>query len=49
MGHKLSLSPAGIRLADIRHAVADGRPEEGGPPVSVEAISPALSLGAGTA
>jgi hypothetical protein len=49
MRHKLSQSPAGIRLADTRHTVADGRPEEGGPPVSVEAIWSALNLGAGTA
>ena len=49
MRHKLSQSPAGIRLADTRRIVADGRPEEGGPPVSVEAISPAVNLGACTA
>ncbi len=36
--------PAGIRLADTRHTVADG-PGKGGPPVSVEAISWALNLG----
>jgi hypothetical protein len=46
---ELSQGPAGIRLADTRHTMADGHPEEGGPPVSIEAISPALNLGAGTA
>ena len=41
--------PGRHQAADTRHTVANGRPEEGGPPVSVEAISAALNLGAGTA
>jgi hypothetical protein len=45
MRRKLSQSPAGIRLADTHHTVADGHPGKVGPPVSVEGISSALNLG----